>query len=238
MNAFSYTDIFETKGIEYLAIISFFLMLVPFWIFLNRNKNVKRNLKLVSERIKKFGEKIPAGLYHSKNHSWAFLEKSGVAYVGLDRFLTFATGKFSLIQKKGSGENIKKGELMAQLVQDDRKLDIYSPISGKVKGYNSDLLNSSEPLLSDPYGHGWLYKIEPNEWKSETNSYLIGKEASDWSDSEMTRLKDFIVKSAFSKQGPNIEIVMQDGGELMNFPLDQLSDSDWINFQKEFIDRA
>ena len=36
MDGFTYHDIFETKGLEYLAIIAFFLLLIPFWIILNR----------------------------------------------------------------------------------------------------------------------------------------------------------------------------------------------------------
>ena len=36
MDGFSYSDIFATKGIEYLIIISFLALLVPFWIILNK----------------------------------------------------------------------------------------------------------------------------------------------------------------------------------------------------------
>ncbi len=36
MDGFTYINIFETKGIEYLAIIAFLVMLIPFWLLLNR----------------------------------------------------------------------------------------------------------------------------------------------------------------------------------------------------------
>ena len=45
MEGFSYNNIFETKGIEYLAIIAFFVLLIPFWILLNRQAKNKRQLQ-------------------------------------------------------------------------------------------------------------------------------------------------------------------------------------------------
>lgn len=45
MDGFTYTNIFETKGIEYLMIIVFMLILIPFWITLNRKTGKKKNIR-------------------------------------------------------------------------------------------------------------------------------------------------------------------------------------------------
>ena len=51
MDGFSYTNIFETKGKEYLMIIGFMLILVPFWIALNRKTGKKKDIKKNSQEL-------------------------------------------------------------------------------------------------------------------------------------------------------------------------------------------
>jgi glycine cleavage system H protein len=92
MNGFSYNNIFETKGIEYLIIIAFLVIIIPFWVIINRKsgstKHIKKALGILSDNILR----IPQGLFYSKNHTWAHLERSGNAKVGLDDFLIHITG--------------------------------------------------------------------------------------------------------------------------------------------------
>ena len=47
MDAFSYSNIFETKGIEYIAIIAFFMVLIPFWIILNKREVIKQKIQKI-----------------------------------------------------------------------------------------------------------------------------------------------------------------------------------------------
>ena len=44
MEQFTYNNIFETKGIEYLLIIGFFLVLIPFWLILNKRVEIARQI--------------------------------------------------------------------------------------------------------------------------------------------------------------------------------------------------
>ncbi len=45
MDAFSYNNIFETKGIEYLVVIAFLALLIPFWITLNKKAKITGQLR-------------------------------------------------------------------------------------------------------------------------------------------------------------------------------------------------
>ena len=55
MEGFSYNNIFETKGIEYLAIIAFFAILIPFWLLLNKQvKNKKTTSEIIRQLITQF----------------------------------------------------------------------------------------------------------------------------------------------------------------------------------------
>ena len=125
MDGFSYNNIFETKGIEYLIIIAF---LVTDNSFLDYNKQTSRNIKA---RFKKaFGVlsasilRIPQGLFYSKNHTWTHLEKSGTAKVGLDDFLLHITGEVKFSNLKNPGNFINKGDLLAEIDQNGKLLQI------------------------------------------------------------------------------------------------------------------
>ncbi len=84
MDAFSYQNIFETKGIEYLVVIAFLILLVPFWILLNRRIKSRGMVRKEPGVLTASTLKIPRGMFFSRNHTWAFLEMSGNAKVGLE----------------------------------------------------------------------------------------------------------------------------------------------------------
>ena len=112
MEGFSYSDIFATKGMEYVIIIAFLALLIPFWVVLNKqvkvNKQIQRALGFLSASILK----IPQGLFYSQNHTWMYMEKSGAAKVGLDDLLMHITGEVKFSQLKNPGEMINKGDLL------------------------------------------------------------------------------------------------------------------------------
>jgi glycine cleavage system H protein len=44
MDGFSYSNIFETKGIEYIIIITFLVLIIPFWLIINKREAIKRKI--------------------------------------------------------------------------------------------------------------------------------------------------------------------------------------------------
>jgi glycine cleavage system H protein len=63
MDGFSYTNIFETKGIEYLIIIGFLLLIIPFWLAINRKNAMAKELRSTLGILTAAILKIPEGLY-------------------------------------------------------------------------------------------------------------------------------------------------------------------------------
>ncbi|MDF1547205.1 MAG: glycine cleavage system protein H [Bacteroidales bacterium] len=238
MESFSYTNIFETKGIEYIAIIIFFVILIPFWILLNKKVKItgkiKKVLGFLSENILKF----PLGIYHTKNHTWAFLEKNGEAKVGLNDLLLHITGEVKINPLKKSGEMISKGDLFIEIEQGGKQLQLFSPISGKILNSNEELNNNPEIANEDPYGEGWVYKIKPSAWKTETNSYYLAEETTNWSKMELVRFKDFMAASAMKYSDKQSMLILQDGGELSENSLSETSEEVWKDFQKGFLNMA
>ena len=235
MEGFTYTNIFETKGIEYIAILIFFALLIPFWIFLNKKvqitKQIRKALGLLTSNILN----IPQGVYHSKNHTWAFLEKNGEAKVGLDDLLLHITGEVKIRTLKNAGDTISKGDMLLEIDQNGKLLQVFSPISGKILDSNDEIDTNPELLNEDPFGDGWIYTIKPSNWKAETHAYFLAEEATDWSKKELERYKDFLAESSRKYSTEQSMVVLQDGGELRDNTLSELPHEVWKDFQNDFL---
>lgn len=235
MDQFTYTNIFATKGIEYLAIITFFAILVPFWMILNKKSTFTKKLQKALGVLTANALSIPQGLFYSKNHTWAHLEKSGIAKVGLDELLLHITGDVTLRNLKNPGDFVNKGDLLAEIDQKDKQLRIYSPVSGKIVHSNSSLSENPEMLMEDPYESGWIYKIKPSSWISDTKSCYLAEEATKWSQLELERFKDFLAESVKKHSPVPSMLVLQDGGELRDNILSEMPNEVWQDFQKSFL---
>ena len=115
MEGFTYTNIFETKGIEYLVIIAFFAILVPFWLILNRKSKLKQQLSKALSFITPDSLRIPQGVFFSKFHTWAHLGTNGQARVGIDDLLLHFTGDITFENNLKPGDKIAKGESSVRL---------------------------------------------------------------------------------------------------------------------------
>ncbi len=235
MEGFTYTNIFETKGIEYLVIISFFAILVPVWAFFSRKPKPAFKVQKANGFISASSFQIPQGIFFSKYHTWAHLEKDGEAKVGLDDMLLHLTGEVSLIHFKSPGEIVGKGELMARIHYNGNSLEVASPVSGEICSINT--LLSKEPALvkDDPYHHGWIYSLRPLNWKADIDSCFLAEDATVWAKDELVRFKDFLAVSASKTMPEPSVMVMQDGGEIMEKALAHFPQEVWKEFQKKFL---
>lgn len=236
MEGYSYTNIFETKGIEYVAIVVFFLFLIPFWLILNRQIKPKKQLKIAGN-LTANSLRIPQGIFFSRLHTWAHLEKSGMAKVGLDDLVVRITGEVNFVSLQKSGDKVKKGDLIAEIEQNGKKLRIYSPISGEILRANAALANDRELLNEDPYGKGWMFEIKPISWVADTNSYFVAEDATSWAVQELDRFKDFLSASLGQYSPAQSNVVLQDGGELRDQPLADHPIEVWQNFQHDFLSK-
>lgn len=235
MDGFTYNNIFETKGIEYLAILAFFAILIPFWLLLNRQIKTKKHGQKSAGILNLNSLNIPQGLFFSKFHIWSHLSVSGIARVGLDDLLLHMVGEVTFNQVKSPGEKIKKGDLLAKIEHKGKILRLYSPISGEIMETNPVLNSNPELLNEDPYVKGWLYKIKPVSWTADTYSYYLAEDATLFSKQELDKFKEFI-SSSLGKYSPQPSmLILQDGGELMDQPLSDLPNEAWQDFQEDFL---
>ncbi len=230
MNQFVYSDIFDTKGIEYIIVIFFLLLIIPIWRMLNKPLRETAGAGETLKALTLQALRIPQGLLFNKNHTWSFLEKSGVASVGMDDLLLHLTGGVELQYLKEQEEKVKRGEAIARITQEGKELVITSPISGEIQKVHVSLADDSASINKDPY-KSWLYRIKPENWQEETHSALMAEHASDWTREELDRFKDYMAET-MSETG---EPVLQAGGELMANPLKEMGREAWKGFQEKFL---
>lgn len=234
MEGFTYTNIFETKGIEYLVILSFFAVLIPVWLIMNRKTKQEKSGKLEGF-ITADSIKIPQGLFFSNYHTWAYLGSNGEAKVGLDDFLLRFTGEVTINHIKNPGEKIKKGDVLTLINKNGKNLRILSPISGEIQRANSGVFENQATLKTDPYKLGWMYSIKPSDWKAETNSYYLAEDATNWAKQELERFRDFLSVSLTKYLPQPAQVVLQDGGEIAGQGLAELPEEIWDEFQHKFL---
>ena len=235
MDGFNYNNIFESKGIEYIAIIVFLILLIPFSVLLNKQKQIRKQISKGLRFLSTSLLKIPQGIYYCKNHTWAYLEKNGLAKIGLDDLLLHIVGEVKFNKLKSPGDTIFKGDLIAQLDQQGKILDIYAPVSGIIEDKNTQLQDNPWMIKDDPYGKGWLYSIRPSNWKEDTQPYYLAEEATIWSEKELFRFKDFITNSIRNYSGEPATLILQDGGEISENALAEMPETTWKDFQQDFL---
>ena len=238
MEGFSRIDIFDTKGMEYIFVIGYLVLLIIFWKISTKQVGLKKQIQKVFNNLSASMLRIPQGLFYSKNHTWTHLEESGAARVGVDDLLQHITGEVKFSKLITPGEIISKGDLLTEIHQEGKHLRIFSPISGTILDANSELTESPELLNDDPYKEGWLYQIKPSNWVAETKSYYLAEKATNWSKKELERFKDFLAASMKKHSSEPALVILQDGGELRDNTLSHLPHEVWEDFQKDFLDHT
>ena len=102
---------------------------------------------------------IPAGLQYTKDHEWVKIE-GNTATVGITDFAQGELGDIVYVDISSVGQTVAEGDVFGTVEAVKTVSDLYMPISGKVSEVNPALDASPEKVNEDPYGAGWMIKIE------------------------------------------------------------------------------
>src|SRR5213592_1532449 len=104
---------------------------------------------------------IPANLRYTKDHEWISLTDN-IATIGITDFAQGELGDIVYIDISTKGKSLGAEEVFGTVEAVKTVSDLFLPVDGKVIEVNSDLSNNPELVNSDPYGKGWMAKIEVN----------------------------------------------------------------------------
>lgn len=102
---------------------------------------------------------IPSNVSYTKEHEWVSINAS-VYTMGITDYAQAALGDIVYVQLPKVGEKVTAGAVCGEVESTKSVSDIYAPVSGVVVEINHVLTDSPETINTDPYGHGWLAKIE------------------------------------------------------------------------------
>jgi len=114
----------------------------------------------------------PGDLYYSETHQWARVE-DGVATVGITYYAQEQLGDIVYVELPRPDEEAKRGEPLGSVESVKAVADVNAPVSGRVVEVNASLDDAPEQINQDPYGSGWLARIElsdPAEVRSLMNA--------------------------------------------------------------------
>jgi glycine cleavage system H protein len=105
---------------------------------------------------------IPTDLRYAKSHEWIRVE-GNVATIGISDHAQEELTELVFIELPEVGRELSQGEACAVVESVKTASDIYSPVSGKVIEANEPVAENSGIVNEDPYGKGWLFKLELTE---------------------------------------------------------------------------
>ncbi len=103
---------------------------------------------------------IPGDLRYTKSHEWVRQLPAGAAEIGITEHAQSALGDLVFVEVPEAGRTLKAGEAAAVVESVKAASDVYSPLGGKVIAGNTALASQPELLNQDPYGAGWLFRLE------------------------------------------------------------------------------
>lgn len=124
---------------------------------------------------------FPENVKYSNDHEWIRVE-GDMAFVGISDYAQSELGEIVYVDVATVGETLQAGEVFGSIEAVKTVSDLMMPVSGKILELNADLDATPELVNSDPYGKGWIVKIEitrPDEIDSllsaDQYKQLLGK---------------------------------------------------------------
>ncbi len=102
---------------------------------------------------------IPENLKYTKDHEWVTVS-GNIATVGVTDFAQGELGDIVFVEIETEGEDLEKEEVFGTIEAVKTVSDLFMPLSGKIIEVNPELESTPELVNKEPYGEGWMIKIE------------------------------------------------------------------------------
>jgi len=117
--------------------------------------------------------KLPEGLLYTESHEWVKDEGSRVT-VGITDYAQSQLKDIVYVEMPETGSTFKKGDTLGVVESVKTVADLYSPVTGKIVETNAALKDHPQFVNEDPYGKGWMVKIEIED-REELKGLLSAK---------------------------------------------------------------
>jgi len=117
---------------------------------------------------------FPDNLKYTRDHEWVKVEGNN-AVIGITDFAQSELGDIVYVEIETEGDSLDKEAVFGTVEAVKTVSDLFMPVSGKVLTVNPDLASKPESVNKDPYGEGWMIKVELSN-TAEVNDLLSAAE--------------------------------------------------------------
>ena len=104
---------------------------------------------------------LPGDLKYTSDHEWLRREEDGTVTIGITDHAQSALGDLVYVELPEVNQEVEAGNDMAVVESVKAASDVYAPIGGTVVAVNDALSDDPEAINNDPYGDGWIVRLEP-----------------------------------------------------------------------------
>ncbi len=111
---------------------------------------------------------LPGDLLYTKDHEWLRREDDGLVTIGITDHAQGALGDLVYVELPEIGQDVDEAGEMAVVESVKAASDVYAPIGGSIVAINEELADIPEKINSDPYGDGWIVRMQPTDTIDES----------------------------------------------------------------------
>ena len=218
-------DPYMVKAIEYLTGLAFLLLFVAFWRFVN-GEGTPAPAQAWNGRLADWFT-VPDRLFFHRGHAWARVDGPEVVTLGLDDFAQQLVGPIEAVDLPAAGAALSAGAPAWTLRADGKAVDMVAPLSGRVLAVNPEVQAHPDLVNRDPYGRGWLVKLQRPGMKTAVKNLVTGKAARAW----IARTSDELTAA----MNPELGQLLQDGGVPVHGIARDMDDAHWNEIARCFF---
>tara|TARA_B100001123_G_scaffold30162_1_gene31696 strand:- start:9583 stop:9969 length:387 start_codon:yes stop_codon:yes gene_type:complete len=102
----------------------------------------------------------PSDLKYSEEHEWVRVESASVVEIGITGFAAESLGDVVFVDLPEPGARFSQFDAIGEIESVKAVSDLFTPIGGIVKEINPEVIDNPEIVNQDPFGNGWLVKLE------------------------------------------------------------------------------
>ncbi len=106
---------------------------------------------------------MPGDLLYTAEHEWLRREEDGSVTIGITDYAQGALGDLVYVELPEVEQDLENGGEMAVVESVKAASDVYAPLAGTVVAVNEALADDPEKINSDPYGDGWIVRLQPSD---------------------------------------------------------------------------
>ena len=105
---------------------------------------------------------FPEAIKYTKDHEWIKIE-GNIATIGITEFAQHELGDIVFVDIDAKGKKLDVNEVFGTVEAVKTVSDLFLPVAGTITEINTDLEANPEYVNNDPYGKGWMVKMEVDQ---------------------------------------------------------------------------